>query len=369
MLIGPGNRWEAVYEYTDARNVSTSGGRVGIVGVGGLTTGGGISFFSPRYGFVCDNVENFEVVLASGQVVNANATSDPDLWRALRGGSNNFGIVTAITMRTFEQGDFWGGFIGLGIDSVEQQFQYFQDLLGSPNYDPYAALIYTLVFNVTGNTWYTASNFEYTKPVVNPPFFQNFTSLPQTFSTMRISNLTDFSIELSASNPNGNRQLFVTGTYANSAKQMAAIYAISNSTVQPLLNVVGLKWSVSFQPIPTAITDKAALNGGNSLGLSAADGNIFNVLLTATWDDESDDARIETQAKSLFAQAETSAEALGVTNPYLYLNYAASWQNPIAGYGASNVSALQAASKKYDPTGVFQYQVPGGFKLFGQATV
>ncbi|KAK3673913.1 hypothetical protein LTR78_006115 [Recurvomyces mirabilis] len=362
--IGTGNRWADVYSSLDAQQLATSGGRVGIVGVGGLTTGGGISFFSPRYGFVCDNVVNFQVILASGLIVNANATSYPDLWRALRGGSNNFGIVTTFTMRTFEQGKFWGGFIGLTIDTIQQQFQAFTDLLSSPQYDPYAALIYSVVYNVTGRNWYVASNFEYTKPQAYPPFFQNFTSLPQTFSTMRISNLTDFTLELAASNPLGFRQLFATGTYGASAQQMAAIYRIANTTVQPINDIAGLKWSISFQPEPTVITSKAAANGGNSLGLSTSDGNIFNVLLTATWDNAADDARVNTQAKSLFAQAQASATTLGKTNPYLYLNYAAPWQDPIAGYGADNVAALQAASKKYDPDSVFQYQVPGGFKLF-----
>ena len=50
---------------------------------------GGLSYFSARFGFVCDNVVNYEIVLASGEIVNANATSNPDLWVSLRGGSNN----------------------------------------------------------------------------------------------------------------------------------------------------------------------------------------------------------------------------------------------------------------------------------------
>lgn len=367
VVLGPANRWQNVYSTLDPLKLSTSGGRVAIVGVGGLITGGGISFFSPRYGFVCDNVVNFEVVLASGRVVNANADTNPDLWRALRGGSNNFGVVTAFTMRTFDQGDFWGGFIGFGIDSIQQQFQYFEDITGSPNYDPYAALIFSLVYNATSNTWSTASNFEYTKsdpPQPYPPFFKNFTDLPQTFSTMRVSNLTDFTVELSYSNPLGFRQLFVTGTYSNSANMMNEIYQLGNSTVQSLRNVKNLKWSLSYQPEPTIITSKAAANGGNSLGLDQSDGNLFNVLLTATWDNAADDARVNAAGKSLFDQAGARATALGVSNPYLYLNYAAPWQDPISGYGAAAKSALQAASKKYDPTGVFQQQVPGGFKLF-----
>ena len=38
--IGPGNRWVDVYEYLDPMTLSTSGGRVASVGVGGLTLGG-----------------------------------------------------------------------------------------------------------------------------------------------------------------------------------------------------------------------------------------------------------------------------------------------------------------------------------------
>ena len=57
------------------------------MGVGGLTLGGGISYFSPRVGFTCDTVVNFEVVLADGGLVNANATHNSDLFRALKGGT------------------------------------------------------------------------------------------------------------------------------------------------------------------------------------------------------------------------------------------------------------------------------------------
>ena len=41
-----------------------------------------------------------QVVLANGKIVNANARSHPDLYFALRGGGNNFGIVTRFGMPT-----------------------------------------------------------------------------------------------------------------------------------------------------------------------------------------------------------------------------------------------------------------------------
>ncbi|KAK3075441.1 hypothetical protein LTR53_001226 [Teratosphaeriaceae sp. CCFEE 6253] len=364
MTIGPGNRWSQVYSKLDALGIAIGGGRVAIVGVGGLTLGGGVSFFSPRYGFVCDNVVRFEVVLASGITVNVTQTSYPDLWVALKGGSNKFGVVTQFESTAFQQGKFWGGFIGNDISTKDAQFAAFEALTGSPNYDPYAAIINSYVFTAATNSWYIANNIEYTKPQAYPPFLSNFTSLPQTFSTMRISNLTDFTIELAASNPDGRRQLFVTGTYDNSAKMMSKIFDIANATAQPLRGVPNLAYSLSFQPVPTIITTKAATRGGNSLGLNAADGNLFNLLLTVSWDTVADDALVNKQAKALFDQSEAVAKTLGLYNEYLYLNYAAPWQDPISGYGAANKAQLQAVSKKYDPLGVFQTQVPGGFKLF-----
>ena len=63
--VGAGASWLDVYLYLDALSLSVAGGRNGAVGVGGLTLGGGISYFAPRVGWACDNVVNFEVRLAS----------------------------------------------------------------------------------------------------------------------------------------------------------------------------------------------------------------------------------------------------------------------------------------------------------------
>jgi FAD/FMN-containing dehydrogenase len=104
--IGPGNRREDVSALLDTLKLSTSGGQVGDVEVGGLIVGSGISF-SPRYGWVCDNVLNYVVVLASGEIVNANLTSYVDLTIALRGGSTNFPHRHNIRYEVVPQGDFW----------------------------------------------------------------------------------------------------------------------------------------------------------------------------------------------------------------------------------------------------------------------
>ena len=59
--VGAGNRWVDVYSHLDPMQLSVVGGRVADIGVGGLTLGGGISFFSGRYGWALDSVINYEV--------------------------------------------------------------------------------------------------------------------------------------------------------------------------------------------------------------------------------------------------------------------------------------------------------------------
>ena len=107
--VGPAGRWSEVYKQLEAQGVMVAGGRDGNVGVGGFMTGAGNSYFTGKCGFACDSLINAEVVLASGEVVSANASSNPDLWKALKGGSGNLGIVTRFDLTTFPAQDIWGG--------------------------------------------------------------------------------------------------------------------------------------------------------------------------------------------------------------------------------------------------------------------
>ena len=140
--VSSGALWTDVYQSLDPLGLSVVGGRPNLVGVAGLTTGGGISFFSPREGFVCDNVQDYEIVLANGTVLNVTRRSSrhSDLLRALRGGSKNFGIVTRLDLRTFPQGKLWGGDIVYNISTLGQQLDSFVAFGSNPHYDQYAAL-------------------------------------------------------------------------------------------------------------------------------------------------------------------------------------------------------------------------------------
>jgi FAD/FMN-containing dehydrogenase len=73
-----------------------------MVGVGGLTLGGGWGAFAPSRGLTCDSLVEAQVVTADGDVLECSDSRNPDLFWALRGaGQANFGIVTELTYRTF----------------------------------------------------------------------------------------------------------------------------------------------------------------------------------------------------------------------------------------------------------------------------
>jgi FAD/FMN-containing dehydrogenase len=79
------------------------------VGMGGLTTGGGIGFMVRKYGLAIDNLLAAQVVTTAGEIVTASPDEHPDLFWAIRGGGGNFGIVTEFTYRLAPVGQIYGG--------------------------------------------------------------------------------------------------------------------------------------------------------------------------------------------------------------------------------------------------------------------
>lgn len=273
--VEPGLRWAQVYEKLDKVGLGVVGGRVADIGVGGLTLGGGISFFSGRYGWACDNFNNYEVVFADGTIHDVNYTSFPDLYFALRGGGNNFGIVTRFDLAAFPQGQMWGGQTVYSEDKLPTLFKAFvQFNINHPN-DSYAAYILSTAYVQSLDTYYISGSVEYGIPQANPPIFHEITVVPRISDTLRITDLTNLTIELNASNPGGFRETYWTFMTRNDAKLMAGIQSIFESEVQNIKNVTGILPAVTFQPISTAMTSKFAKNGGNALGISEADGPLI----------------------------------------------------------------------------------------------
>ncbi|RFU29595.1 hypothetical protein B7463_g6732, partial [Scytalidium lignicola] len=362
--LGPGNRWFDVYSKLEPMGLSVVGGRVADIGVGGLTLGGGISFFSGQYGWACDNVVNYEVVFADGSIHDVNQKSYPDLYFALRGGGNNFGIVTRFDLFTFPQGEMLGGSLTFLPNASAALIDAFTDFNINAPQDTFAAVILAYAYVQSAEVWIEALDLEYAKPVANPPIFQNFTSIPNPVAnTLAITNLTNITLAFNASNPGGFRQTYWAGMIKNSAELLTDSVNIFMDEIAAVANASGILPSIVLQPITTDMTSHFTQNGGNALGITAADGPLTLINLSISWSSATDDDAIMAAARNTINRVNSTAYSMGLGHPFLYQNYAALEQKVFPSYGAQNYKKLKQISKKYDPDGVFQILQPGYFKL------
>lgn len=177
--IQPGPRWGNVYQELLKYDVCVTGGRDGNVGIGGYLTGGGNSYYAGLHGFACDNVANFEVVLANGDIVNANTTSNPDLWTALKGGSGNFGIVTRFDMYTFPAKNVWGGIRAAVRSEGDELAETMVDFTNDNHKNPEDAYIINYTFNSSSSSDVLVAHVIIdTNGVVNASAFDSIQKVP-----------------------------------------------------------------------------------------------------------------------------------------------------------------------------------------------
>ncbi|EOD43523.1 putative fad binding domain containing protein [Neofusicoccum parvum UCRNP2] len=364
--VGAGSRWGSVYEALAKDNLLVAGGRASSVGVGGFLLGGGNSFFSPRKGMACDNVAQYELVLGSGEIIYVNSESYPDLFPAMKGSSNNFGIVTRFDLVTFEDEKLWGGVVAYPLDTANQQLEFLENFTNKMSEDPYASIIVILNYVSTIGQVVVANAYEYTKaiePATPPPIFEEFLSIPGNISdSMRVTNISDLVEELEQ--PAGYRDAFMTITFQNDASIMHKAVELFNAMVAKL-NPDGGDWLTltMFQPLPALFAERSVARGGNMLGLDQSPENHILFMCYCGWKGAERDAAFEDAERELITSLKAFAASKGKDHPYVYLPYAYKDQKPLEGYPAVNIEKIRAAAKKYDPEGVFQTMVPGGFKI------
>ncbi|MEQ7122945.1 FAD-binding protein [Actinopolymorpha sp. B11F2] len=99
--IGSGTPLKQVYEDLEAKGRIIPAGSCPSVGVAGLTLGGGLGVLNRAHGLACDVVTQVQVVTADGKVRLANASAEPELFWACRGGGGGtLGVVTAFWFKT-----------------------------------------------------------------------------------------------------------------------------------------------------------------------------------------------------------------------------------------------------------------------------
>ncbi|KAH8684498.1 hypothetical protein BGZ60DRAFT_478650 [Tricladium varicosporioides] len=405
--VGPGNRWMQVYEKLEVFNKTVVGGRQADVGVGGFLLGGGISFVSRRYGWAADNIRSYEVILANGSIVNVNQESSPDLYWALRGGGNNFGIVTKFELETYPQGLASGGYnfyifqpseiaarearlailpipFSFTLKSIMQKstgvihraacklgycinmdtmIDAFYNIVKEDQKDPNAQIIFGFTYIHQMDSIMGFAQPLYSKVEEYTGVFDELRGLKPVYSTTRVANMTNFYKEIKDWSESGHRQSWATMTIKLDKQLLQDILDIYLQEVQTIKHVRDIVPAINIQPINKDDIQNFQKNGGNCLGIDAGEGALILVSTAFAFEDAKDDDAVHAMGQKFLKRSWDLAKSRGLHHRYIYQNYADISQDVFGGYGEENRKKLLSIQKKYDPEGVFSKLQPGYFKL------
>jgi hypothetical protein len=125
----------------------------------------------------------------------------------------------------------------------------------------------------------------------------------------------------------------------------------------------GFIFSLGFFPMTKAMLVNSQKAGGNAKDIDPEDGPLLIMMLNPTWNASSDDDRVHKGVETILAASRAVASERGLLHRYIFTNYAYYKESLFQGYGEKSLAALRETSQKFDPKGIFQKAVPGGFKL------
>ncbi|EKG19594.1 FAD linked oxidase [Macrophomina phaseolina MS6] len=352
--IGTGTTWADVYKKLQGTGYNVVGGRTVGPGVGGFTLGGGYSWKTNQHGLTCDSVKSFNLVLPNGTITRVDS-SKPELFFALKGGLNRFGVVTSAEFYTHKQpAKIYGGLRIYGTDQLPAILNATAKF-DAENTDPKAQIITTLQGSASGTTALVI--FFYDGPG-RPECFAPFDGLTSTISTVKTQTFSDFVQGLPSNLITNARGTFhslstskLTPTFVEAVRKEAdslgKIMGLHSGTsisydVEPFLKNYGEK-----------ATDSAFPHGDSPLPL-----NLYFAWLSPA-DDEFWYEAMRTSVRKLRDVAvQEGIQPEGYT---VYPNYAISNTTAEELYGRENAARLRSIRSAVDPDGVMG--LTGGFDI------
>ena len=346
--IGAGARLGPIYGslYCNHGQRTFTCGSCPSVGLSGIAVGGGYSSQSRLTGLTIDAIRRYEVVLADGSIVQADASHESELFWALRGGGASFGIVSEVDVETRP----W---VPLSVVTMTWPWA-----ASAQAFAAWSAWIATLPSNATSTTtWSTVTGG-------SPRLRTQVRSLESLAAAQSLAQSLEYAVGststrtnsstavpsctedgLGTGTPSKNVSLFATGSIPLSAAEMikAAFDArvghpqIAQSDLGQIISHAFGGQVAAVMPSDTAFPHRNATLLSQILSGWSADATESRALANIAWVTELRDA----------LQSSYGGGA--------YLNYPdenlTQWKSA---YWGENVSRLQRAKNTYDPDRVFR---------------
>ncbi|WYZ46147.1 hypothetical protein EsH8_IX_000372 [Colletotrichum jinshuiense] len=357
--IGTGARWDQVYTVLEQHGAMVTGAREGHVGVGGFLLGGGLSWYSGKYGLAADNVVNYEVVLANGTIVTASSETRPDLFKALKGSLNNIGIVTRFDLRAFPANDVYGGIVAFSFSQKTAILEKFVNLVrNNPEFPAEAGFTSfswspgrnSSIAFITANVDGVANSTSFVGLEALGPLIDTRTTLPVSALVTQLRGALGF------------YNVWFTQTFHATMNMGQKALEVFEHLVADLEGQVDEEVTVIFlmTPLPTNYANR----GPNILGLNQ-DLQEHSVILQveALLPSPKYEALLTEKLEDATAKISAYSTSIRESVRFKYINYAHPSQDPFRSYGRENEEFLKRVAQEYDPYGFFQRRVSGGFKI------
>lgn len=315
---------------------------------------------STEYGWAADNVIEFEVVLANGDIVKANNSTNSDLYDSLKGGGGMFGIVTLYTTHARPVGQVWGGWRVYTGGKAKEMLAAIRDF--TENYpDPKAAIIATAEVTLANLADIWIVFFWYNGAQPPPGTFKNFDNIHHIIDGTKSRTLD----ELMRSNDNFvlKNSIYTIGTETTvlpnktmGAEVMEAFYNSWHENAMSVKSVGGVVASLAFQPMPKIVPQISKSSGGVVLDFDDSVDRIVFELDYSYWYAK-DDARIDQVMQKTYTDLGTTVKRfqqerkLPEAHLPLFMNDMYFRQDFWGRLKAENKDKHVATMKKYDPTG------------------
>ncbi|KAK1711765.1 hypothetical protein BDP67DRAFT_619561 [Colletotrichum lupini] len=356
--VGPGIRWPQFYAYLDNFNRTVDGIRLGNVGVVGLLLGGGIGFFSYEHGSVSTEVQAFQCVLANGNIVEASLTENSDLFWALRGGGNNFCIVTRADLRTLNVSAVDIGSVSYGTESQKEYLKSMVDFAHYADFDPKTAVEGQIRWSPSTNPQKTFDAFIFHSGEDLQAGPQNFTApglinltapvLPVTGGEVVRQTMGTWSNVVDYASDAGRRQLWHSVSIPADADLFNIFVDSYFNGIAELDNIPGFS-----QPWPSCLSPREYQPQ-------------MWLVESASWPDAEDDKTVFDAHQKANEDIKKNIRAAGSELlPFVFLSAAQKTQSNdvFPGHGEGNWQKMKQIRAKYDPNLVFTKLVPGGAKV------
>jgi hypothetical protein len=181
--------------------------------------------------------------------------------------------------------------------------------------------------------------------------------------------LTDFFQADSSQTAGGTHNVGFTLTFLNDPSILRQTSILKDQLVTTLSLAIGpenFEVQMFFQPLPAYYHALGEQTGGNVLGLNRTVGGnavMYTAGVGVISNDDSAFAIAQAEMSSMIAKLKEFTVAHGKEADFVYLNYADKTQDPLGSYGPENVGFMKEVAMRYDPGGMWERMVPGGFKL------